>query len=219
MAKAIAKITAEASCPPGKDQIIVRFDAVKGFGLRVTRNQAKSYVIEYSIKSTGRGRRQTIGDVSVWTPEVAIVEARRLLQLVDRGKDPAAEQSADVAAPTVAGLVEKWRTEWAPHLRPRTREEAEKLIKAYIIPKLGKTKIAAVKPSDVARLHRGITARVSANRVVSLPASCVTPRPRSNGILRRVSWNGWSRLCQSAATSRPRMSSRCCCYRALVSAK
>ena len=116
MVKAVAKTAAEAFCPPGKDQIIVRFDAVKGFGLRVTRNQARSFVIEYSIK--GRSRRRTIGDVSVWTPEMAIVEARRLLQLVDQGKDPAAEQAANATALTVAGLVENWRTEWARIFAP-----------------------------------------------------------------------------------------------------
>lgn len=88
------------------------------------------------------------------------------------------------AAPTVADLVERWREEAAPKLRPGTRTEYEGLIKLYIEPELGAKKVAATTQAEIKALHRQITQRgapgrkrrrntkpgapISANRTVAL---------------------------------------------------
>src|SRR5712692_719725 len=69
---------------------------LKGFGVRVQRGGAKSYVLHYRV-GTGRGaplRKLTIGrHGSPWTPETARTEAKQLLAVVAQGKDPAAARS------------------------------------------------------------------------------------------------------------------------------
>src|SRR5437660_4437649 len=70
---------------------------LKGFGVRVQRGSAKSYVLHYRA-GTGRGaqlRKLTIGrHGSPWTPETARREAKRLLGMVENGADPAADRIA-----------------------------------------------------------------------------------------------------------------------------
>jgi hypothetical protein len=80
---------------------LVRDTEVKGFVLVVTPAGAKSYAVDYRAGS-GRGspkRRFTIGKHgSPWTPEMARVEAKRLLAEVAAGRDiaPGGPQAADL---------------------------------------------------------------------------------------------------------------------------
>jgi len=53
----------------------------KGFGLRVTRNGAKTWVFGYRVKGTGRQRRMVIGDVGAWP----VGEARKRAAELRRG--------------------------------------------------------------------------------------------------------------------------------------
>src|ERR1700692_2794881 len=70
---------------------LIRDPEIKGFALVVTPAGAKSYAVDYRAGS-GRGapkRRLTIGKHgSPWTPEMARVEAKRLLAEVAAGRDP-----------------------------------------------------------------------------------------------------------------------------------
>src|SRR5882762_2267841 len=70
---------------------------VKGFGVRVQRGGAKSYILHYR-GGIGRGatlRKLTIGrHGSPWTAETARAEAKRLLGMVEGGADPAADRIA-----------------------------------------------------------------------------------------------------------------------------
>src|SRR5215469_10796803 len=76
---------------------------LKGFGARIQRGGGKSYILHYRA-GTGRGaplRKLTVGrHGSPWTPEMARCEVRRLLGLVARGADPAADKVARRQAPT-----------------------------------------------------------------------------------------------------------------------
>src|SRR4051812_38677071 len=68
---------------------------VKGFGLLVTKQGSKSFIVKYRAGS-GRSaptRRVTIGRYgSPWTVEQARTEAKRILGLVAGGRDPATER-------------------------------------------------------------------------------------------------------------------------------
>jgi integrase len=159
---------AKAAPPVDGKPYEIHYDSeVRGLGLRVTKNDARSWIFNYRVH--GIERRLTIGAVNHWPLKLARDEARRLRRLVDQGRDPMAERHAERAAPTMRDLVERWRAERAPKMRPRSRAEYESLIRR-IEPDLGNRKVADVTHQDVDRLHRKITAAgkmVRANRTAA----------------------------------------------------
>jgi integrase len=75
------------------------------------------------------------------------------------------------AAPSVADLVARWRSEAAPKKRARSLVDDEGIIAQYILPTLARLKVGDVRHADIDKLHRKITAtgaRVRANRVIAL---------------------------------------------------
>jgi integrase len=144
---------------------------VKGFGLRVTRNGAKSYVFKYRL---GRGRngvskqiRSGGGDMH---PEKARGIARDWRELVAKGGDPAAKRDELATAPTVAQLCDDYMER---HAKPNKRESSwrhdQSNINRYIKPVLGKIRVRDVTTRDVEDLHRSIVqAPTQANRVLTL---------------------------------------------------
>lgn len=91
---AVSKITKRtvdaAVCPAGKRNVCLWDDSVKGFGLVITSNGARTYVVQYRIGGRdARTRRYTIGrHGSPWTPHTARERALDILQLVRTGVDP-----------------------------------------------------------------------------------------------------------------------------------
>jgi integrase len=146
---------------------------LKGFGVRVQRGGAKSYVLHYRA-GAGRGaplRKLTIGrHGSPWTPETARREAKRLLGLIEDGADPAADKLARKEAPTIAELAERFLAEHAEAKR-KTSSAAEyrRLLDKIILPVLGKRKAADVTRADVTKLHHtNRAAPYQANRVLAV---------------------------------------------------
>ena len=101
-----------------------------GLGLRVTANGAKAYIVERKL---GRQTvRITIGSPRDWPLETirdadgrsvrqlgARAEARRLLTLIDAGKDPRQEKAAAIAqAPSMATGWTAMRFGWASYIAP-----------------------------------------------------------------------------------------------------
>jgi len=161
-------LIAKVAPPVESKRYEIHYDSeVRGLGLRVTKNNARSWIFNYRVH--GIERRLTIGAAADWPLKLARDEARRLRRLVDQGRDPMAERHAERTAPTIRDLVERWRAERAPKMRPRSRAEYESLLKR-IEPELGNRKVADVTHQDVDRLHRKITAAgkmVRANRTAA----------------------------------------------------
>jgi integrase len=165
----------ELAAPTGGN--VIHYDTeVRGLGLRITKNNARSWIFNYRVK--GVERRLTIGAYADWPVKLAREEAKRLRRLVDQGHDPMADRHAERVAPSVRDLYERWREEKAPAMRPRSRVEQERLFRQCIEPELGSRKVADVSHEDIDRLHRKITHRksprkgqngapVRANRTVS----------------------------------------------------
>lgn len=149
---------------------------VKGFGVRVTKNGSRAFILNYRTR-TGRERRYTIGNSPDWKTAAARDEARSLKQRIDRGEDPLAEVEADRAAPTVADMCQRFAEDHLPRLRPITARDYKAQIDRDILPVLGRAKVEDVTFSDVDALHRKITRRGSpyaANRTLALLSKMVS---------------------------------------------
>jgi Arm DNA-binding domain/Phage integrase, N-terminal SAM-like domain len=143
---------------PKKGNSRVTYDSeLAGFGLCVTRNGARSWVLNYVTKA-GRERRITIGALQLWRATAAREEARRLKRLVSEGGDPLAEIEEERAAPTMADLIERFREEHLPRKRETTRIDYERMLKNHIAPHFGAhMKVADVVFADCDALHRKIS--------------------------------------------------------------
>src|SRR5262245_59561143 len=73
---------------PERGKIIRLDDSVVGFGVRVTANGARSYVLRYTSRTTGKERTFTIGEATVWRCAGARAKAKELLREVEDGGDP-----------------------------------------------------------------------------------------------------------------------------------
>jgi len=145
-------------------------DGVPGFGVRVTANGHRAFVLTYWTK--GRQRRHTIGAVPNWTVGAARIEARRLKRLIDEGGDPLADIEAEREAPTVADLIDRFVEEYLPRNRPWTIAGYTALLERYVRPHFGNhAKVADVRFEHIDALHRKITragSPYSANRCVAV---------------------------------------------------
>jgi integrase len=170
----ITKRSVDALKPAADGAEVVLWDTeLKGFGIRVQRGGAKSYVLHYRA-GIGRGaplRKLTIGrHGSPWTPERARTEAKKLLGLIEDGADPAADKIARKEAPTMNELAERFLAEHAEAKRKAsTAAEYRRLLDNIILPPLGKRKVADVARADVTKLHHANrTAPYQANRVLAV---------------------------------------------------
>jgi integrase len=161
------KLTADAA------EVTLWDSELKGFGVRLQRGGAKSYVLHYRA-GTGRGaplRKLTIGrHGSPWTPETARHEARRQLGRVENGADPVAEKIARREAPTMAELTKRFLAEHAEAKRKvSTADEYRRLLDKVIVPALGDRKVADVARADITKLHHANRAApYQANRVLAI---------------------------------------------------
>lgn len=159
--------------PPAKGNKVYYFGDPAGFGVRVTADGAKSFVLNYYTKK-GRERRCTIGGFPLWTATDARKEAKRLRRRIDDGGDPLKDAEDERAAPTVADLCDRFVKEHAERKRRSTALEYGRMLSKHIRPHFGiHTKVADVTFTDIDRLHERITKAghpYRANRVLAVMA-------------------------------------------------
>ena len=78
---------------PATGNRLYRDDDTKGFAIRITAGDARSWVLNYRARD-GRERRFTIGAYPEWKATAARAEAKRLKLAVDRGRDPMGDTHA-----------------------------------------------------------------------------------------------------------------------------
>jgi integrase len=130
----------------------------RGFLLRVTPAGARAWCLNYRVKDTGIERRITIGDVKSWPIAEARKRGHELRREIDAGGDPLADREEKRAAPTVAQLVARFEVEALPSRAAGTQREYRAMLRTWIIPALGRKKVAAVDREDIVKLHRRVTA-------------------------------------------------------------
>jgi integrase len=165
------KFVGSLAAPEGSARIF--FDAeLRGFGIRITPNGVKTFVLDYKGK---RGeRRCRIGQWPEMSTEQARTEAGKMKTRVRDGKDPLDEERATLeeekAEPTMKELCEDYMEQWAiPHKKPSSQKQDRRMIDTRVLPTLGELKISAVIKRDIKKLHNSLRATpYEANRVKSL---------------------------------------------------
>jgi integrase len=146
-------------------------DRVRGFGVRVTSDGYRAFVLNYMTRA-GRERRFTIGAYGDWTATDARVEAQRLRHFIDQGGDPLATIEAERMAPTMAVLCDRFEAEHVVRKRESTAADYRRMLANLIRPHFGRhVKVADVRFEDVDALHRKITKAgnpYAANRCVAM---------------------------------------------------
>jgi hypothetical protein len=146
----------------------------RGFGVKIMRSGTKTYVVSYRVD--GREREFVIGSCSEWKCADARKKAGETRRLVKDGKDPQAKRVAARTAPTVEHLVVYYREEFLPRKKPRGQTEDNSIINQWLLPELGRMRVAEVTAAHARQLHRKITkggdgrkgTPVKANRVADL---------------------------------------------------
>jgi integrase len=140
---------------------------VPGFGARITAAGSIAFVLNYRI--AGVERPMTIGSFPAWSVSQAREKARELRRMIEDGRDPLNERITEREAPTMRDLAKRYLEEHA--IKKRSRLDDEQMLRKRVIPELGAKKVAAVRFSDIAKLHAKITndgSPIRANRCVAL---------------------------------------------------
>ena len=130
---------------------------VKGLGVRVTTAGVKSFVLNYRID--GRERRATLARCSEISLKAARERAGQELAAIRSGKsDPLERRRKAQEAPTMTELIDQFLTVEGParishgRMTERTLKEYGKQSRAYLVPALGKRRVADVKRADVEQM-------------------------------------------------------------------
>jgi Arm DNA-binding domain len=139
-------------------------DQFAGFGVK-----GRKYVCKYRVGGgrAGRHRWDLIGTHGQLTCDQAREMAMQILSAVARGQDPQSNRLAAREAPTLSDLWNRYSTE--PRKKASSGIDDNQKARDYILPRLGRRKVAEVTRADVHDLHRELADRpYQANRVLAL---------------------------------------------------
>jgi integrase len=140
---------AKAKADPGAERTIFWDRSLAGFGLMVTANGAKSFIVQYR---NDRKKSRRIKINATLKLGDARKEAKAILGKVAKGGDPLAERHKAVAAATntLQSVSENYFRREGKNLR--TMEERQAQLRRLVYPRLGSRQIEDVKRSDVVKL-------------------------------------------------------------------
>ncbi len=179
---------------------------VKGFGARCQK-RGVSYFLK--TRFLGQQRFLTIGrHGQPWTPETARKEARRLLGQIVAGIDPVVEKKTKIGQAkkdgvTVEEASERFLATHGKKLKPTTLDVYQRMVRLFILPSLGKLRVADVKPADVSNAHAAWSERPrSANHALAVLSKMMV-WAEDNG-LRRADTNPCKRISRYRERQRQR---------------
>lgn len=159
----ISKRSVDAIQAADRDQYLWDTD-LSGFGLKVTRNDTRTYLVQYRMGGRGTPtRRVTIGQHgSPWSPSGAREEAERLLELVRRGIDPQdhkAERQREQVDLAFDRYAQRFLDLYGPkHWSANTLADNKRYVDRYLVPALGRKALPTIGRADVADLFDNLPA-------------------------------------------------------------
>jgi len=154
--------------PPPKQQIDFWDDSLPGFGVRVSYSGTKTWVIMY--RYNGRLRRHSFAKVAELDLADARKAARKKLNSVDDGQDPAADKAVDREAKSFADLAHEYLERHAKPMKKSWRQD-ERMINQELLPRWKHVKPADIRRADVRALLESIVDRgapIHSNRMLAL---------------------------------------------------
>lgn len=154
--------------PPASGRLEVWDAALPGFGVRITENGRRSWVLVTRLR--GRPLRLTLGAWPATSLSNARTLARESIQDIARGEDPRRKRAAskgttDHFGGVAADFVEKWAK-----VRNRTWKESERQLAMYVVPQWRDRQLVEIARADVVELVDKIAAEngpIMANRVLA----------------------------------------------------
>lgn len=169
----ITKRIVDGIKPDGTDFYVFDSELI-GFGVRVRKSGAMSYIVRYRAGS-GRNapvRRVTIGRVGKVTPDQARDIAKDTLASVVKGSDPAKDRASGREAMSVSQLAAAFLEHVEAMKKPNTHAQYAHMLNAYVVPEMGARHAISIDGSDIARLHLKLKAKpTTANRVRDIVGS------------------------------------------------
>jgi integrase len=165
----LTKRTVDAAVAAETD-LFVWDDEMPGFGLRVKRSGAKSFLVQYR-NVNGRSRRLTVGRYGVLTVEEGRKAAKLALADVVKGTDPAEHRKHARGAMTIEALSKEYLDRAERGLILTRRGEAKSAttlytdtgrISRHIIPLIGKRTVKDFTATDAGRFQRDVISGKSA---------------------------------------------------------
>jgi hypothetical protein len=149
--KLTAHFCSTVAAPKTKDREIYWDASMPGFGVMVTQNNARSFVIQYR-DTGGSSHRMSVNGNRDFAE--AKKEAKRLLGKIANGSDPLADKRKAklVKAGTLHRIVEDEYLTDDDIVSLRSIDERRKTFRNYILPTFGSTPIAQIKRSEIVRL-------------------------------------------------------------------
>ena len=137
-----------ATAPPDAERTTYWHVAQPGFGLMVTRNGHRSYVVQY--RAGGRSKRMHLK--TGLTLREARKEAKALLGSVAKDRDPLAERrkAERAKSDTLKAIVAEYLTREGRRLR--TIDERRNVLNRLVLPTLGSRQINDISRRDIVRL-------------------------------------------------------------------
>jgi integrase len=139
---------AKATVEPGANRTTYWDTGMPNFGLMVTSNRHRSYVVQY--RAAGRSRRMHLKNGL--TLRAARKEAKAILGAVAKGGDPLSDrrEAEQAKSNTLKAIVEEYLAREGDRLR--TIRERRAVLKRLVLPKLGTRQIGDITRSDITRL-------------------------------------------------------------------
>ena len=147
----LTKRSIEAIAPTGKDHFVWD-NKLSGFGIRVSPQGLKTYIIQYRFR--GRTQRVKLGRFDLMTTDEARRDAKIILGDVEAGKNPAKSVGQKRSSPSLNKIGARFLNEYVSvRLKPGTQANYQQVLRAYVLPTLGTRKIIDIHHTDIVALH------------------------------------------------------------------
>ena len=148
-------------------------DKLTGFGIRITNNDARAFVLRYVIN--GRERKYTIGKY----PDLSAIAARELATElrgeIIKGNDPLDNRKKNSEIPTIKELGAEYMQSKQKFLRAKTISDYKFLLDKRLLPNFGNYKVNSLSRKDVEKFMNDMSDKpYSANRSLQLLSAMFT---------------------------------------------